>query len=360
MKYLLLHLILITSVWSGFCQEPDDSLDFIPDYNTISDNVTEDIRIFTSDEPLIWILEFDMMKFMREKDDETYQEATLVYRLNDTVNIRKTIELKARGFFRKEYCSLPPIKIRFEKSGDPLGDLDKMKTLKLVTYCIYNKRYQQYVLKEYLAYKLYNLLTEQSFRVRLVKINYIDTGRRKPKEFSGYGFIIEDVDLMAERNNAMELKFMDYTIGQHLLDQDAMTRVALFQYMIGNPDWSVPNSHNMKYIRFKELSKTAPIPVPYDFDYSGLVNASYAIPFEVMGIGSVTERLYLGICHTVEEFREACRGFLDKKEGIYRTIREFEYLDEGIRKNLIRYIDGFFTVIESDKLLRGEILEKCR
>ncbi len=353
-------MIIVASVTGGFSQEPDDSLDFAPEYNIINDDVTEDIRIFNSDEPLIWTIEFDMKKFMREKDEETYQEAALVYRLNDTVNIRKTIQLRARGFFRKNYCSLPPIKIRFTKTADPSGDLNRLKTLKLVTYCIYNNRYQQYVLKEYLAYKLYNLITEQSFRVRLIQINYIDIGRKKLREFPSYGFIIEDADLLAERNNAMEVIFRDYTISQRVMDQEAMTRVALFQYMIGNIDWSAPNSHNLKYLISNEFIKTAPIPVPYDFDYSGLVNAHYAIPHEIMGIENVTERLYLGICRTFEEFSQACRLFLDNKERIYRTIREFEYLDEKTRKILTRYIDDFFVVIESGKLLRHEIMNECR
>ena len=347
-------------MWSGFCQEPDDSLDFIPDYNVISDNVTEEIRIFTSDDPLVWTLEFDMRKFSREKMKEPYQEATLVYRLNDTSDIRATIRLKARGITRKVICNLPPIKINFKKTADPLGDLDGLKELKLVTHCKYNKVYQQYVLKEYLAYKLYNLLTELSFHARLVQINYIDIGRKKPKEYPGYGFIIEDISLLAERNNAIELTFHENAITQKRLDQEAMTRMALFQYMIGNTDWAVANSHNLKYLRLKELSKPAPIPVPYDFDYAGLVDADYATPLEKLGIPDVKERLFLGVCRSYEEFREASRVFMDNKERIYQTIREFEYLDERTRYSVIRYIEDFFVVIESDSFFRREIVDKCR
>ncbi|MBA7545142.1 hypothetical protein ES705_37505 [subsurface metagenome] len=282
----------------------------------------------------------------------------LTYHFNDSVDLEKTIRLKARGEFRRDHCTFPPIKINLKKTEIQSGGIKGVTSLKLVTHCRYSKLYEQYVLKECLAYKLYNLLTGYSFQVRLMQIRYIDTGSRKPKEYLRYGFIIENVAMLAERSNAIELKIS--TLNQRYIDRASMNGVALFQFMIGNTDWSVPNLHNLKLLKINDFLREAPILVPYDFDYSGFVNAFYAIPNERLGIDNARERLFQGICRSYEEYKASIKEFLDKKDSIYLTIREFEYLKDQTKKEILAYIDDFYMIIESDFLIRRKIIATCK
>ena len=352
---LFVFLILGFTAWT---QEPDDPLDITPDYKPIEDTISTDIQIFGTDNPLVCTLKFDIKKFVKEKYKDQYQKALLTYHFNDSVELERTIHIKARGEFRKTYCLFPPIKINLKKSKIQYGGMKGVTSLKFVTHCRPSQKYEQYVLKEYLIYKLYNLLTDYSFRVKLMQIRYIDTGSRKPKEYLRYGFIIEDIDMLAERSNTIEVKIN--TISQKYIDRVSMNRVALFQYFIGNTDWSVPELHNLKLLKLNDPLKVTPFVVPYDFDYSGFVNASYAIPNEIFEIDNVTKRLFLGICRSSEEYNASIKEFLAQKDSIYHTIREFEYLNDQTKKKILKYIDEFYTIIESESLIRRKIIATCK
>ena len=357
MKQLLELFVFLTLGFTLWAQGPDDSTVIATDNKPTEDNST-DIGLFCKDEPFVCDLSFDIRKFSREKYKDQYQEAKLTYYLNDSVDLEKTIRLKARGIFRKRHCYLPPIKLNLKKAEIQSGELKGIKKLKLVTCCQYSGAYEQYVLKEYLAYKLYSLLTDYSFRVRLMQIRYVDIGRKKSKGFIRYGFAIENVDVLAERNNAIEIEIN--TLNQSYIDKASMNRVALFQFMIGNTDWSVPGLHNLKLIKLKDHLILTPFVVPYDFDYSGFVNTSYSIPDERLMIDSVRERLFRGICCTCEEYETTIQEFLDKKDRIYQTILEFEYFEDRTRNEVLVYIDEFFRIIESDKLISWNIINSCK
>jgi hypothetical protein len=156
---------------------------------------------------------------------------------------------------------MPPIMLNFRLGNSPR--LRSLKKLKLVCGCETSNDDEQLIIKEYLAYKMYNLLTEKSFRVRLVKIKYEDT-RGKIKPYTQFGFLLEDVDELAARNKCVEVEG-----GQWLTestDRDQMTLVAIFEYMIGNTDWSVPHYHNVKLMRLVSSPIAPPYVVPYDFN----------------------------------------------------------------------------------------------
>lgn len=357
MKQLLGLFVFLTLGFTLWGQVPDDPTFIVPDNNQIEVNNT-DIGLFCKDEPFVCDLTFDIKKFYKEKYKDQYQEARLTYHLNDSVEHEKTIRLKARGIFRKRHCYLPPIKINLKKTEIQSGELKGIKKLKLVTCCKYTRTYEQYVLKEYMIYKLYNLLTDCSFRVRLMQIRYVDIGRKKPTEFLRYGFAIENVDVLAERNNAIEIEIN--TLNQSYIDKASMNRVALFQFMIGNTDWSVPGLHNLKLLKLNDHLKVTPFVVPYDFDYSGFVNTHYSIPAEKLMIDNVRERLFQGICCTCEEYEATIQEFLDKKDSIYQTILEFEYFEDRTRNEVLEYIDEFFRIIESEDLISLNIFYSCR
>lgn len=312
--------------------------------------------LFAAEEILPVTLRFDFQQLIKEKFEDQYQPCQISFQLSESEVIETDIQLKPRGNFRRKFCYLPPIRLDFEASSSPaIQALDKIK---MVTHCKNAKQFEQYVLKEYLAYKMYNLFTPLSFRVRLVEITYVDTEDKK-KPLTRLGFLIEDVDVMAKRNGYKELEVDQ--IPRQSTDYDQMTLISVFEYFLGNTDWSVPALHNIKLIipREKEGPKV-PVAVPYDFDYSGMINAPYAIPNEKLGIETVRTRLFRGRCRTEAEFQEVFDQFLEKKEALYQLVDELDLLEDYHKKEMTRYMDDFFEIIQRPAAVKNEILAACR
>jgi hypothetical protein len=203
---------------------------------------------------------------------------------------------------------------------------------------------------------MYNLLTDMSFRVRLAKITYEDT--KGKKSYTQYGYLIEDVDAMAKRNHCKELEKVAYSQDQTVRSQ--ITLVCLFQYMIGNADWAVPNYHNMKLIKSNDATKIQPYAVPYDFDYCGFVNAYYALPPEELGNKDVKERVYRGFPRTMEELQECLKIFNDQKQNIHNLISNFEPIPGKYRGEMWDYIDEFYNIIKDKKSVQREFIDNAR
>jgi hypothetical protein len=319
------------------------------------DTLQQDFGLFKSDDILNLSLRFDITNYRRKKPKEEYMKAILTYHLNDKDSINKEIKLKSRGEMRNGYCDFPPIRMNFKKAGFQKGDLGRIDKIKMVTHCEFGN--EENLFKEYLIYKLYNALTDISFRVRLVKIEYINTFK-KTKPINTYAFLIEPIEMLASRTNSSEVNSTN--LSQKNIFPDMMNRMAIFNYMIGNTDWSVPNLHNCKVLsKLTFDSSGLGMVVPYDFDYSGLVNAEYAIPFEGLGIKSVTERRYVGICRSEEVFIEALKEFTDKKEAFYRIINEFPLLDAKTKRDMIGYLDTFYGGFDKRNTIVYDILSGC-
>jgi len=281
--------------------------------------------------------------------------ATCIAKLDSDAEIREPVTLETRGNFRKEYCYLPPLRINFKSPDAPV--LSPLGSLKLVNSCTLNQNSYEYLLKEYLTYKIYNLLTDKSLRVRLLKISFIDSaGKRKPVE--EFGFLLEEVKEMARRNDCIERK--KDIAHTELTDRKQMTRVALFEYMIGNLDWSVPVRHNIKLIVPKDDSIAKAFPVPYDFDYSGLVKTDYAIPPPELGLDDVTIRNYRGFPRTMQELQEVTEEFLQQKASIYKLIGEFDLLPIKTRKSMIAYLDGFYNTLSKPDEIKVQFIDNAR
>jgi len=286
-----------------------------------------------------------MTYFMREKPDEEYMEAILTYHLSEGDSISKQIKLKSRGNFRREMCMLPPIRLNLKDAGTGYSDLDSFKKLKLVTHCNPNSAYQVYILKEYLIYKLYNLFTEYSFRTRLLKVNYIDTGK-KGKIYTRYGFVIEPVDMIEERLNAIELENLSITNKD--INPENADRVCIFQYMVGNTDWHFTAQHNIKI--FKPYDINTAMIIPYDFDFCGLVKANYANPRDDLTIQDVTVRIYLGYCREEERYIEALEEFGELREEIMSTVQQYPYLEDKEKNRVVKYLNKFFELHDKGSL----------
>jgi hypothetical protein len=204
---------------------------------------------------------------------------------------------------------------------------------------------------------LYNLFTDMSFKVRLTKVNYRDT-REKMKEYSQYAFLMEDVDDMAARNNCVEVEGRTFVTEQ--TNRKQMTLVALFQYMVGNTDWSVPNYHNIKLMRSREDSLSLPFVVPYDFDFTGLVNAYYATPHPELGMEKITDRLYRGFPRTMDELQESLDIFRKKKDEVFALVSNFEAIKKSERDIMLKYIKDFYLTIENKRLVEKIFIENAR
>jgi hypothetical protein len=235
-----------------------------------------------------------------------------------------------------------PIELNLKRANFGYTDLNKISKLKLVPQCSAGKDKEDYVLREYLTYKLFNVLSDTSFRVRLLVINYIDEQKKK-KPVRQYGFFIEPIEMLAARTNCLVVK--SALLNQKSIIPKIMDRLAIFNFMVGNYDWSVPGLHNVAVLKSKNFDPTSGglgISVPHDFDWTGLVNPTYAIPTEETGIENVRERLFLGVCRDKEVYNKELNLFLEKKPEFYRIIEEFPYIDKNVRRDLTHYLDGFF------------------
>jgi hypothetical protein len=316
-------------------------------------------KFFTNEQIIEMEVVTDMKKLVTnklEKDYATnYQPGTITFILPDSSRISDEIDIRPRGNFRREECYIPSVMIDFKTPRSVV--LKKLGRLKFVWPCSNSGFDEQLVLKEYLVYKLYNLLTEKSFRVRLVKLVFFDISEKvKPRKL--FGFFIEDVDDMARRNGCEEVE--PYRPHTESTERKQTTLVSLFQYMIGNTDWAVPVYQNIKLIRSREDTLSKPFVVPYDFDYSGMVNANYAIPDPELGTASVRERVYRGFPRTMEELKEVIQIFARQKAAMDSLIKNFKELEPGHKKEMSKYLDDFFKIIADEKDIRYIFINNAR
>jgi hypothetical protein len=310
-------------------------------------NHKNSISLFDSDDILEISIQFDFTGFARKLKKEESFDGVMVIRPGENDSIDKKIKIKYRGEFRYENCSFPPMRINFKKPVNAYSDTGKIKKLKLVTRCGSATIYDDYALREYLVYKLYNVLTDTSYRVRLLRITVLDT-RKNRKPITQYGYFIEPIDILAGRINATVVNSPN--LNQIHIVPEVMDRVAIFNYMIANWDWSVPGQHNINVL--KSLDFSGPdlgLAVPFDFDLCGVVNANYSIPAEVTGLRSARDRKFIGICRDKEVFKTDLLNFLNKKKKLYAVVNDFQYLSQKSRDDIISFLDQFFSQLEKPK-----------
>jgi len=314
--------------------------------------------LFVSEEPLKFTLIIDTRELKKdESDDPQYSDGQLI--LQEDASNEKTFDIKvrARGISRRkgDFCSFPPLKLNFKKKDVEGTVFEGQDKLKLVTYCQDQDIYESYVLKEYLIYKFYNCLTPYSFKVRLAEITYKDIND-KGKDVQRYGFLIEDDDIMAERNGG---QISEVLMSNHdRCERNTLDVFTLFQFMIGNLDWWIasPVQHNVKVV---VLANGDAVPIPYDFDYSGVVNASYAIPPEILPVKNVRERYFRGYCRLSGTYELVVEKFNQQKECIYSNVNNFKPLDEKYKKDIIKYFDDFYNIVNDPKQIKRKVYDMC-
>jgi hypothetical protein len=332
---------------------------FLQAQPVIPDSTKKSFRLFEDDKIIDITLRFDLSTYFRKKPKEDYLNANITFHLSNTDSVSRNIRLRTRGVFRNQYCMFPPIELNFKKADFGYSDLNRISKLKLVPQCSSGKENEDYVLREYLTYKLFNVLTDTSFRVRLLKINYIDPQKNK-KPVVQYGFFIEPVEMLTARTNCMQIK--SHTLNQKNIVPKIMDRLAIFNFMIGNYDWSVPGLHNILVIKTLNFDSSGlGIAIPHDFDWTGLVNASYAIPAEIVGTKNVRERLFLGVCRSKDVYQKDLDLFSAKKEAFYRVINEFPHVNDKAKKDMTGYLDEFFDQLTGKRdIILYNLMNSCK
>jgi len=270
----------------------------------------------------------------------------------DTVSLN--VQLHTRGHFRLRTCEFPPLKLEFDRTGAAHTPFAHQGSLKLVVQCRGSRAYANYLLEEYLIYRVYNLLTPQSFRARLARVAYVDpSGRKAPA--TRYAFFLEDDDRMARRNHTHVLAQKGVSQGETNFDQTGL--VTVFQYMIGNTDFAFTALHNIVLI---SDSAGVVYPVPYDFDWSGVISAPYARPDSRLGIATVRIRTYRGTCRTPDDFAPLFARFNAAKDSIYALYRGQPDLEPKRVEQALSYYDEFYRTINEPRRAKHELIDGCR
>lgn len=361
-KLLLIHLpiLFLLTITIDVCAQIHDFDSLVSkdeSFKNISSAIYDTLDLFNSDVPLIVTMQSDFKNLVKRKYKEEYQEAIFKVMLNDSVQVTRDIKIKARGNMRKSTCLIPPLKLNFPKKKAFIKQMESFDKIKMVLDCKRGETYEQYLLLEYYAYKIQNIINDYSLRVRLMHVTYIDVSG-KFKNLTRYAFIIESVDQLAARHNAMRIETK--SIRDNLTDVKTLADAYLFQYLIGNTDWSIPAMHNIYLIKSKDFSYPKPYAIPFDFDYAGIVNTMYATPDEHLGTDDVRERVYRGVCIPENNMIMAKDRFIEKKLKIYDLLNNDSLLNKSNKRSTIIYIDEFYTILESKNAFRRNILDSCR
>ena len=313
--------------------------------------------LFQSDSVLKITIKLNLDEVLSDLDERIYHEAKLSYIKNDGSKSKHKVKVKIRGNNRAKVstCRFPPLKVNFKKNKLENSIFQGQNKIKLVTHCNKNKNAEQLILKEYLAYKLYQKVSVYSFKVRLCEITYVDISNDNEKS-THYGFFIEDVDHLATRNNMYE--FEDSIANQEVCVRVELDKLTVFQFMIGNLDWSIPNRHNMKLISNGDIK--LPIPVPYDFDFAGLVDAPYAKPPIEFDVPTVRTRFFMGLCRIPGGYDSTILFYKNNRAEFLSVVENSSYLNDKNQKSSMRYLDSFFELLDKPKQLNQKVIKACR
>lgn len=313
------------------------------------------VPLFASAEPLELTVVTDLEALRRDRsEDPEERPGAVVLADGDTIEA----EFRPRGNFRRNpaNCSFPPLRLDVKRKSAEGTVFHGQDKLKIVAPCRPDREnWEQYVLLEYGVYQAFRLLTDDAFRVRLARITYVDVNdARRP--VTRWAFFIEDEDVLAARMGGTIPRIPEGGgVGASYFDPRPTTLVALFQYMVGNTDWSAEALHNVKIVQTAGSIR----PVPYDFDFSGVVNTPYAVPNPMLGTRSVKERVYRGSCYDPSAragLLELFRGKRAELEGVFSTVTG---LEEKRARDVVSYLKGFFDAIETDERAERRLFRDC-
>ena len=325
----------------------------------------KDIReydpLFSADDTLEIELEGPFGLLARERPDEEEAPGKLRFVDSDGETVEFDVQIRARGNWRRnpQICAFPPLRINFKKSQTNDTLFDKQNKIKLVTHCNDTKSYTQAVVSEYLAYRIYNTLTDYSFRVRLVDMTYVYTDDKE--SVNSYAVFIEHKDRLGKRINGDTVVTERVEVSS--IYPENLNLASVFQYFIGNTDFSpiaTPPGEDCCHNQVLFTSEEGPYrTIPFDFDQTGLVDAKHATPNPRFGIPTVKDRLYRGRCVNNELLPATLQRFQDKRAEIETLIAKQPELTPVTKSNMLKYVDSFYDIIDRPRFVRARLTDNC-
>ena len=330
-------------------------------HRAAAQNEPEVLPLFLDAEPLALTIEAPFRQIARKSRQRPEYDGVLKYSDAGGQTFALGVELRIRGNSRLRECDFPPLRLDFDRHALEGTVFAGQNRLKLVTLCKRQDRYRDYLQLEYQLYRIFNLLTDYSFRVRWATIEYVTTDGRRDEPFTEPAFLIEEDWEVAARHGMDPREVESLRIDE--LDRRHVALLALFQYMIGNTDWSGVQGpegevccHNGKVIG----SPGSPaIVLPYDFDQSGLIATEYARPSEILSIRSVRERLYRGYCPMNPELGWAVARFNARREAIEQTLA-MSTASDAARDEALAFLRESYAIVNDPSRLQSEIVDHCR
>jgi len=321
------------------------------------------LPLFADKSTLAVTIEGPISTLIRTRDDEEYLDGLFRYTEADGTEKVLDIKFRARGNYRRQRktCRLPPVRLNFDKDQLEGTLFEGQNILKLVTHCRPGSdRYEEYVAREKIAYDILNLLTPASFRARMFHITWVDTDGKNDSELR-YGFVIEHKNELERRLGMQEVTAN--RISYDDLEERQGATAALFQYLIGNTDFSMVAAtkgedccHNGILLKKED----SPIYfVPYDFDMAGIVDAPYAEPNPRFDLRSVTSRLYRGHCRFNPQLESTIAAYMDHQDEVMRIIDKQEGMDDRTRNRVRGFIEGFYEIMADSRWVEGRIYGAC-
>ena len=312
--------------------------------------------LFASETPLAITLRTNIRQLRRDKQDQApWRWASVIYQDSAGKSVEVPLRARTRGIWRLKHCDFPPVRFNFtakDTKGTIFEGVDKPK---IVNYCKDTDQYEQYVLQEAQLYRAYRLLTPVSHRVRVARISYVDSASGK-RDSERWGMILEDPDQMANRNLAKITEVKG--AGPADLEQKEFALAYMFLYLIGNLDFSFSGLHNTELLT---TTDGRVLPVVYDFDYSGAVNAPYAVPPPNYNVPNVRTRKFLAPCELAPEFPAVVAALVEQKDAIYALYRDEvgKLLNPSVVRSTLEYFDDFYEQVRNPQEAERNIFRKC-
>jgi hypothetical protein len=313
--------------------------------------------LFTSEAPLAVTFTANWGRLRDDKSETSpYRAATMSYTAADGKTVTVPLKVKTHGIWRLKHCVLPPLRLSFSNKEAKQTVFYDLQKPKMVSACRDNDSYEQLLLKEMQLYRVYQAITPISHRVRLLRVSYADSATGKA-ENTRYAFVFEDPDEMADRLGGKVTKSKGANADD--FDANALATAYLFEYFIGNLDFSFNGVHNAETILKND--GTPALPVAYDFDFSGAVDAPYATVDPQFRTKRVIDRLFRGYCSILPTYPAAIALFQSKKDQIYALYHDAtgSLLAPGTVKEALEYYDQFYDDVKTPRDAEGNVLRKC-
>ena len=316
--------------------------------------------LFQSHAPLKVVITAPLSTLVRDRSESEDLPGVFSYREADGTPLDLDIQVRARGNFRHRHCDFPPVTLNFKRSEVEGTLFDQQNKLKMVAHCKITRRYEQSVVREYLAYRLLNSVTDVSFGVRLLQVTWVDSDERMGRMVRS-AFLIEHKNRLADRIGREEQE-IEYT-EVSAIEPEHLNLASMFQYLIGNVDFSPIAGSNDECCHNYEMfgrDVDSLVAIPYDFDFSGFVYAPNALPDTERGVKRVGQRVYRGYCVNNGYVEDSISDFQEARDALYALVADQMELEPNVRQNVARYMDEFYEIINDPREVEQKIIDKCQ